>query len=78
MRKLISIALVAAFALTNVGCIAVVSTKGPFTVGQERQAVAMDGRIYLVDVSDGSVYRVSEDAVESAEVFVHVEEEVTD
>jgi hypothetical protein len=48
------------------GCM-VVSTKGPFRVGSERQAVVIEGEVYLVDVRTGNVTRIPRERIDSAE-----------
>ncbi len=74
MRRIMCLAVAAGIALGNVGCIAVVSHKGPIGHrSQPRQAVAMNGEIYVVDVDTNDVYRIAPGVIAEAEIFTETE-----
>ncbi len=74
MRGIMIILAVVSLALTNLGCIAVIGNRGTAELGAHRQAVAMGDGIYVVNLADGSVSRIDQAAIETAETFVpHVD-----
>jgi len=69
MRKL-AVLLFSAVALTvSSGCVAVVKNKGPLGSTCSRQAVTLDGVVYIVDVHTGEVCKVDGQAVKDAKGF---------
>lgn len=67
MRKRIGIACLAAICLANVGCALVVGNKGTLAgTWCRKQAVALNGKIYIVDVGSGEVCVVTETELDSA------------
>jgi hypothetical protein len=71
MRKVLAIGLASALALCGTGCVIVAKNKGTL-LGPcvARQAVAIDGSIYVVDVCTGEVSKVEGKAVAEAKTFV--------
>jgi len=65
MRKVVILSVAIALTLIGTGCIAVV--KGG-AIAQERQAVVLDGQVYIVDLSDQSVVKVDPDTMANAEI----------
>ena len=72
IRRMIG-AVVLSVLLAGTGCIAVVSHKSLIT--GRRDAVVIDGQIYVVDTRTGSVMKVKPGEVENAEVLVAEEPE---
>ncbi len=70
MRRLTSLMLVAGLVLSGVGCIAVVSDTETHVKQHSKQAVAMDGTIYIVDMSSYDVEKVDASAVAAARTAV--------
>ena len=70
IRRMLA-AVVLAVLVTGTGCIAVVSHKS--LIGTRRDAVVLDGQIYVVDTKTGSVMKIQPAEVENAEVFVSQE-----
>jgi hypothetical protein len=69
VRKLASLALVAGITLTS-GCVVVAKNKGTLSIPAAwHQAVAMDGKIYIVDVRTGKVSRIDEKEISEAGRF---------
>ena len=74
MRRMIGSALLVGLALSNVGCLAVISSKGPFKCGaSDKQAVVIDGEIYLVDLRGYGVQKIDAEAVAEAETITRTE-----
>lgn len=67
IRRMIG-AVVLSVLLAGTGCIAVVSHKS--LIGTHRDAVVIDGQIYIVDTKTGSVMRMAPAEVQNAEDFV--------
>lgn len=72
IRRLIG-AVALSVLIAGTGCIAVVSHKS--LIGTHRNAVVLDGQIYIVDTKTGSVMKVEPGKVENAEVLVVEEPE---
>lgn len=69
MKKLASLILVVGISLSS-GCVVVAKNKGSLTVPAGwYQAVAMDGKIYIVDIRTGKVSRVDEKEIAQAGRF---------
>ncbi len=66
MRRLVVLGAAIAITLINTGCLAVVA-KGDIT-SQRRQAVVLDGEVYIVDLSGKRVVKVDPETVANAEV----------
>ena len=67
MRKRMGMACLAAICLANVGCVVALGNKGTLAGDWcRKQAVALDGKIYIVDVRSGEVCVVTEAALDSA------------
>ena len=75
MRGVICLLLVTGLALLNVGCIAAVGNRDLVKV-PGKQAVALHGEIYVVDLDDYSVCKIDPDAVASARSVTHTEVEI--
>ena len=69
MRRFTGCILLAGLALSNVGCIAVISSKEAVKV-TGRQAVVMNDEIYIVDVEEGCVSKIDPQAVSEATVIM--------
>lgn len=59
--------------LAGAGCVTVVGNLG--LGGSRREAVVLDGRIYIVDTKSGEVARLEPDQIEEAPVFAPEAEE---
>ncbi len=67
MRKRMGMACLAAVCLANVGCVVALGNKGTLAGDWcSKQAVTLDGKIYIVDVRTGEVCAVAEAALDSA------------
>ncbi len=75
MRRIVTLGAAIALTVINTGCLAVVSTKS--LSSQQRQAVVLDGEVYIVDLSGKNVVKVDPATVANAEV-VKVEIDVSD
>lgn len=83
MRKWMGLATVVALVAMNGGCVVALGNKGSAKSYQQRQAVAMEGNIYVVDVRTGEVKRIERSRIDGAGQFasgeqVTVEVEVDD
>jgi hypothetical protein len=84
MRRMLCVALLTAFALGEAGCVVALGNKTPISVKSPRQqVVAVEGEIYVVNVHDGSVWKVDRETLESAKPLgatqeVEAEVEVSD
>ncbi len=74
MQKIVRLGAVAALAISCSGCIVVAKTRGPL-MGPccGRQAVAVDGGLYVVDVCSGEVSKIEPKAVSEAGPFTVIE-----
>ena len=71
----IGVLLVVGLSFSNIGCIAAVGNRGALEV-PSKQAVALNGEIYIVDLDDGSVCKVDPDAIASATRVTRAEVEI--
>ena len=75
MRGVICFLLVTGLALLNVGCIASVGNRDMVKV-PGKQAVALHGEIYIVDLDEYTVCKIDPDAVANATSVTHTEVEI--
>ena len=81
MRHLITLALGAVVLLASSGCVGIVKVKGPIETGR-RQAVVVDGKVYVLNLNDHTCYQVDPAALndpavvrfESTKVKVEIED----
>lgn len=70
MRKTSTLLLLGLSVLSSGGCVAVTKVRGlPCGSACARQAVAIDGKLYVVDVRTGRVSRIAENEVSGASAF---------
>lgn len=77
MRRMMGLLLVVGLSLSNIGCVAAVGNRHTIKP-PSKQAVALHGEIYIVDLDDGSVCKIDRDAVEGATTISEVEVEIED
>ena len=81
MRHLVSLTLCAIVLLASSGCIGIVKVKGPIETGR-RQAVVVDGKVYVLDLEDHTCYQVDPTApndptvvrLEAAKIEIEIED----
>ena len=69
MRKFAGFAAVAALAVLNSGCVVAMGNRGTSRGITHRQAVALEGNIYVVDVATGDVKKIDRSRIETAAQF---------
>ncbi len=78
MKKAVMVVLAGLVTLANVGCVAAIGNTSRAKIGYMRQAVESGGEIYVVDVNNGTAYRVDKSSalpVSRMEVIVEVDED---
>jgi len=66
MRRFVTLGVVMGISLLSTGCLAVVSSK---TIrAKQRQAVVVDGEVYIVDLSGRRAVKVDPNIMASAEI----------
>jgi hypothetical protein len=68
------LATVVALAAVNSGCVVAMGNKGSAKGYAQRQAVALEGNIYVVDVRTGDVKRIDRSRIDGAGQFVSGEQ----
>lgn len=66
MRRIGFLAVVTALVLSNLGCVVAMGNKGTLRTLGEKQAVAVNGEIYLVDVNRKTVSKFDAETVDHA------------
>ncbi len=77
MYRLTALVILAGIALANLGCIASVNYRGSLKIA-DRQAVVIDGDIYVVDLKKGDVSRIDPQAVAEAPILRQIEIETSE
>ena len=75
MRRMMGLLLVVGLGLSNIGCIAAVGNRGTVVV-PSKQAVALSGEIYIVDLDDGSVCKVDREAARCTTTITRTDVEI--
>ncbi len=73
MRKAITGALLGLFLFVNSGCVVALGNKGPLQT-TNRQAVAIEGEVYIVNLQDETVRKLDRETLTSAQIIGNDEE----